>query len=203
MTDKYDRHLRFTSVSNFRDIGGYKTREGKTIAWRRVFRSGEFRNLTPDDFKRLTCELGVVSILDLRSGRELQNGGKGLLEAADIKYCNIEFMTDDDDPGANASRYAHCTNMGEFYLEMARQKDYGKRITEALEVIADSGNHPLVFHCAVGKDRTGMLAAVLSRITLSPSHTWTSYWQGSKIIPKKATLRWIFLIISGRPDRNP
>jgi protein-tyrosine phosphatase len=67
----------------------------------------------------------------------------------------------DDDPGANASRYAHCTNMGEFYLEMARQKDYGQRITEALEIIAEPENHPLVFHCAVGKDRTGMLAAVL------------------------------------------
>jgi protein-tyrosine phosphatase len=51
--------------------------------------------------------------------------------------------------------------MGEFYLEMARQKDYGKRIIEALEVIADPENHPMVFHCAVGKDRTGMLAAVL------------------------------------------
>jgi protein-tyrosine phosphatase len=67
----------------------------------------------------------------------------------------------DDDPGANASRYDHCTNMGEFYLEMARQKDYGQRITEALEIIAEPANHPLVFHCAVGKDRTGMLAAIL------------------------------------------
>jgi protein-tyrosine phosphatase len=160
MTEKYPRHLRFASVINFRDIGGYKTRKGKTVAWRRVFRSGEFRNLTQIDFKRLTCELGVVSVIDLRSGPELENNGKGLLEGSEIKYCNIAFMTDDD-PGVNPSRYEHCTNMGEFYLEMARQKDYGKRIIEALEVIADSGNHPLVFHCAVGKDRTGMLAAIL------------------------------------------
>jgi len=116
--------------------------------------------MTQDDFKRLTNELGVVSVIDLRSGPELENNGKGLLEGSEIKYCNIAFMTDDD-PGANASRYAHCTNMGEFYLEMARQKDYGQRITEALEIIAEPENHPLVFHCAVGKDRTGMLASVL------------------------------------------
>jgi protein-tyrosine phosphatase len=160
MTETYKRHLGFKSVSNFRDIGGYKTRKGQTVAWRRVFRSGEFRNMTQDDFKRLTNELGVVSVIDLRSGPELENNGKGLLEGSEIKYCNIAFMTDDD-PGANASRYAHCTNMGEFYLEMARQKDYGQRITEALEVIADPKNHPIVFHCAVGKDRTGMLASVL------------------------------------------
>jgi protein-tyrosine phosphatase len=161
MTEEYARHIIFENILNFRDIGGYRTRDGRTVAWRRIFRSGEFRNLTPADLERLTCDLGVVSILDLRSSQELQNGGKGLLEGSEIKYRNIAFMTDDDDPEANASRYAHCTHMGEFYLEMARQKDYGKRIIEALEVIADSGNHPLVFHCAVGKDRTGMLAAVL------------------------------------------
>jgi protein-tyrosine phosphatase len=161
MTEEYSRHLKFESVYNFRDIGGYPTREGYTVAWRKVFRCGEFRNMTQDDFKRLTSELGVVSVIDLRSGSELENNGKGLLEGSDIKYCNIAFMTDDDDPEANDNRYAHCTNMGEFYLEMARQKDYGKRIIEALEVIADPKNHPIVFHCAVGKDRTGMLAAVL------------------------------------------
>jgi protein-tyrosine phosphatase len=145
---------------NFRDIGGYSAGGGHTVAWRRVFRCGEFRNITQDDFKRLTNELGVVSIIDLRSGPELENNSKGLLEGSELKYCNIAFMTDDD-PGGNASRYAHCTNMGEFYLEMARQKDYCQRITEALEVIADPKNHPIVFHCAVGKDRTGMLAAIL------------------------------------------
>jgi protein-tyrosine phosphatase len=160
MAEQYSRHIGLKSVTNFRDIGGYKTRKGQTVAWRRVFRCGEFRNMTQDDFKRLTNELGVVSVIDLRSGPELENNGKGLLEGSEIKYCNIAFMTDDD-PGANASRYAHCTNMGEFYLEMARQKDYGQRITEALEVIADPKNHPIVFHCAVGKDRTGMLASVL------------------------------------------
>jgi protein-tyrosine phosphatase len=161
MSEKYNRHLKFGSVINFRDIGGYAAGDGRTVAWRRVFRSGEFRNLTPEDLKRLTCELGVVSVMDLRSGHELENHGKGLLEGSPLKYCNIEFMTDDGGPTGNADRYAHCTNMGEFYLEMARQKDYGRHIVEALEVIADPKNHPMVFHCAVGKDRTGMLAAVL------------------------------------------
>jgi protein-tyrosine phosphatase len=160
MTENYTRHIQFEAIHNFRDLGGYRASGGKNVAWRRLFRCGEFRNMTQDDFKRLTNELGVVSVIDLRSGPELENNGKGLLEGSEIKYCNIAFMTDDD-PGANTSRYAHCTNMGEFYLEMARQKDYGQRITEALEIIAEPENHPLVFHCVVGKDRTGMLASVL------------------------------------------
>jgi len=160
MVEQYSRHIIFESVSNFRDIGGYKTHKGHTVAWRRVFRSGEFAKITRNDFQRLMEEIGLTSVIDLRSKFEVERQGIGLLAEADIRYCNIAFMTDDD-PGANASRYAHCTNMGEFYLEMARQKDYGQRITEALEVIADPKNHPIVFHCAVGKDRTGMLASVL------------------------------------------
>ena len=160
MAEIFPRQIEFENVINFRDIGGYRTRDGRTVAWRRVFRSGELRSMTAGDLSKLREELGLAAVIDLRSEFEVKQRGLGLLEGADIKYCNIAFMTDDD-PGANASRYAHCTNMGEFYLEMARQKDYGKRITEALEVIAAPENHPLVFHCAVGKDRTGMLAAVL------------------------------------------
>jgi protein-tyrosine phosphatase len=161
MAEKYSRQIVFESISNFRDIGGYRTRRGDTVAWRRLFRSGDLHHMTQGDFKKLKEEIRLATVIDLRSGSELENNGKGLLEGSDIKYCNIAFMTDDDDPEANGNRYAHCTNMGEFYLEMARQKEFGQKIVEALEVIADPMNHPIVFHCAVGKDRTGMLAAVL------------------------------------------
>jgi len=160
MTEKYARHLKFESVSNFRDIGGYRARKGQTVAWRRIFRSGEFRNLNRDELRKIKEELLVALVIDLRSDFEIKHQGTGVLAESGVNYVNIAFMTDDD-PEANASRYAHCTNMGEFYLEMARQKEYGKRIVEALEVIADPKNHPIVFHCAVGKDRTGMLASVL------------------------------------------
>jgi protein-tyrosine phosphatase len=161
MAETYDRHLRFKSVYNFRDIGGYRGHKGKTVAWRRIFRSGEFRNVTREDLDRLTKELGVNQVIDLRSDLELKNGGKGLLTECDIKYTNIAFMADGGDPEANSKRYSTLTNMGDFYVELARQKDYGAKIVKALEIIAEPANHPLVFHCAVGKDRTGMLAAML------------------------------------------
>jgi protein-tyrosine phosphatase len=157
----YNRHLKFASVMNFRDIGGYKGHQGKTVAWRRVFRSGEFRNITPEDMKRLTEELRIKHVIDLRSSFELQNHGKGLLEGSNIKYCNIAFMTNQGDPESNSKQFNELTNLGDFYIDLARQKSYGQKIVEALELIADTQNHPLVFHCAVGKDRTGMLAAMI------------------------------------------
>jgi len=162
MTGIYERHLRFKSVSNFRDIGGYRGDLGKRVAWRRIFRSGEFRNVTTEDIKRLTEELSVKTVLDLRSSSELKNNGKGLLEGSPVRYCNIAFMTDDDgDPEANAKKYDQMVNLGDFYVELMSSKEYGGKIIQALEIIGDPANHPLVFHCAVGKDRTGMLAAML------------------------------------------
>jgi protein-tyrosine phosphatase len=47
------------------------------------------------------------------------------------------------------------------FRDRIRQPEFGKRLVDSLELIADRNNHPLVFHCSVGKDRTGVLAAML------------------------------------------
>jgi protein-tyrosine phosphatase len=161
MKEKPSRHLKFASVMNFRDIGGYRAEKGGTVAWRRVFRSGEFRDLTREELGRLTVELGVKTVIDLRSPFELKHNGRGLLAGAGMRYCNVPFIIENETLEDNEKRYLSCSNMGEFYLKLISHKNYGGRIIEALEIIAEPANFPLVFHCAVGKDRTGMLAAML------------------------------------------
>jgi protein-tyrosine phosphatase len=54
--------------------------------------------------------------------------------------------------------------MGQFYVDLARKKEFGAGITAALEIIAAPENHPLLFHCSAGKDRTGLLAALLLNV---------------------------------------
>jgi protein-tyrosine phosphatase len=165
MAETYDRHLRFGSVMNFRDIGGYRGHSGKAVVWRRIFRSAEFKNITREDLKRLTGELGVNFIMDLRSSDELKKNGVGLISGCGVKYCNIAFMTDDDgNPEENAKRFKNIDNLGDFYLVLLRDKEFGTRLVQALQTIAEPANHPLVFHCAVGKDRTGLLAAFLLKL---------------------------------------
>lgn len=160
MAEPHSRHIKFDRVINFRDIGGYPARDGYTVAWRRLFRSGEFRNMTRNDLDRLTGEIGVTSVIDLRSSREVERQGIGLLAEGDIKYHHISFIV-----GGNRDEderlFRIFTNMGEFYLHLVRQSEFGQRIAAALEIIAEPENHPLVFHCTIGKDRTGILAAVL------------------------------------------
>lgn len=160
MTESSSRYIKFENVINFRDLGGYRARNGCTVAWRRLFRSGEFRNMTRNDLDRLTGEIGVTSVIDLRSNIEVERQGIGLLAGAGIRYHNISFIT-----GGNREEdkrlFKMFTNMGQFYLHLVWHSEFGGRVVKALEVIAEPENHPLVFHCAIGKDRTGMLAAVL------------------------------------------
>lgn len=163
MTGLYSRHLNFERITNFRDIGGYPAQDGRAVAWRRLFRSGDFRDMTRNDLERFTGEIGVTSVIDLRSQEEVEKRGIGLLAEADIKYHNVSFIAGTD--RAEGERlFKECTNMGEFYLYIIRHSEFGKRIVAALEIIANPAYHPLVFHCAIGKDRTGILAAVLLSI---------------------------------------
>jgi protein-tyrosine phosphatase len=162
--NSYSRDIALESVINFRDLGGYRTHSGKTVVWRRLFRSGDLNRMTGTDFTAFKQQLGVVSVIDLRSRLEVNKQGAGPLSGSGIKYYNISFIPDGGDKGANELRYKNFTSMGEFYLDLMQHQEFGGRIVEALELIALAENHPLVFHCAVGKDRTGILAAVLLNI---------------------------------------
>ena len=162
MTEHYDRHLRLKSVTNFRDLGGYRTQQRRTIAWRRIYRSGEFARISQEDYNKLTKEIGLTAVLDLRSNFEVERQGTGLPAGTKIKYYNIAFITDGGKTAdVEAHRYETFTNMGQFYLDIAQNKGFGDKVVKALEVIAEPKNHPLVFNCAIGKDRTGILAAML------------------------------------------
>ena len=158
MAELHSRHIGLKSVTNFRDIGGYRTRNGNSVAWRRVFRSGEFGHLTRNDFQRLTEEIGLTSVIDLRSTLEIERQGIGLLSEADIRYHSVPFFT-----GANRAEdeqlFRKLTNMGEFYVHLVRHKEFGKRIIEALEVIAEPENHPGIF---LIKTKNGMDASCVT-----------------------------------------
>ena len=160
MTEQYSRHIRFENVINFRDLGGYRARDGYAIAWRRLFRSGEFRNITPQEINRLTGEIGLTTVVDLRSNMEVERQEVKPLSETDIKYHNISFIAGGDRE-EDERLFKAMTNMGQFYLHLIEHEQFGGRIVQALEVIAEPDNYPLVFHCAIGKDRTGILAGVL------------------------------------------
>jgi protein-tyrosine phosphatase len=152
MSARLDRHLPFDLVFNFRDLGGYATTDGATVRWRTVFRADGVHRLSVEDL----APLGVRTVLDLRTGQELERGrfthdsiGYHHLPILDETWSR-ESLDDDTDPVAF---------LADRYLDMlATGRD---AIARALRILANEEALPLVFHCAAGKDRTGVVAAIV------------------------------------------
>jgi len=150
------RDMRFEAVFNFRDLGGYLTRGGQMVAWRRLFRSSELHHMTSHDMTQLKEEISLRSVIDLRRSRELEPFS--LLNEVGAKYYNIPLI---DSVNHKEELYQDFSNMGQVYSYYVSHEGFGRRLVEALEIIAESDNLPLVFHCSAGKDRTGLLTAIV------------------------------------------
>jgi protein-tyrosine phosphatase len=157
----FSRQIVFETIFNFRDLGGFQAKGGQTVRRGRLFRSADLCKISGSDFNRLKNEIGINSVIDLRSKLELERQGQGVRSESGIRHYHVSFMSDEGDKTPNEQLFHKYSNMGEFYLYLISQKGFGRRIVEALELIAIEQNLPLIFHCAVGKDRTGMLAALL------------------------------------------
>ena len=89
MVKQYSRHVHFERILNFRDLGGYRTYDGHTITWRRIFRSGEMHLATERDLTYLKEEIGLRAVIDLRGSRRLKQVGIGPQSEIGIRYHNI------------------------------------------------------------------------------------------------------------------
>ena len=163
MSQSYPRLIDFESVPNFRDLGGYRARDGRAVAWRRLFRSAELHSISRPDIARFKQDIRPRVVIDLRTPRELTRQREiSLLGEVGARYHNLPFRPASSDYLRHETElFRDATDLGELYLYRIRQPEFGKRLVDSLELIADRNNHPLVFHCSVGKDRTGVLAAML------------------------------------------
>lgn len=146
----------FATVFNFRDLGGHRSADGRSVAYGRLFRSDSLHRITATEGRQL-AELGVRTVLDLRRPVEIEHDGRITTELG-LAYHNIHPLHrvwDPDlyDESAGAQRF-----LADRYLDMAEEGRAG--LGEALRLIADRESSPLVMHCFAGKDRTGVLSAL-------------------------------------------
>ena len=121
-----------------------------------LFRSDALHALSPEDVKRLRDELSLSDIVDLRSTFELDNEGRGPLEWEPIAFHHNPLF--DGDPSAADRRRADEMSLGERYVGMM---DHGHaKIVNAVRLLARA-ERGAVYHCAAGKDRTGVISAIV------------------------------------------
>ena len=151
-----ERKIPLEGCFNFRDLGGYPTRSGGRVRWRRLFRSDGLQLLTAADVARLRDELRLGAVVDLRSSAELAQDGRGRLAETDIGFHHVPFF----DGARGQERPPAAMSLAQMYVGMIERA--GAPIARAIRVLADTpGDRAAVYHCAAGKDRTGVLSALL------------------------------------------
>jgi len=148
------RHIVLESALNFRDVGGYPTADGRHVRWRRLFRAGGLSQLSEADLAVLG-DLGIATVVDLRSTAEWEMG-RFPHETFPVTFHHLPIVEEILDP----TRYDVPKGM-----MAARYQDYcregGAQIARALSIVADPASHPVVVHCLAGKDRTGVVVALV------------------------------------------
>jgi protein-tyrosine phosphatase len=159
-----ERVIALEGAVNFRDLGGYATVDGRQTRWRVLFRADGLSELSETDFA-IMRDLGIRTVVDLRSGYEVEQS-RFDVAAHPADFHHFPFIdqlpdveTWDRQPGL----------LGAQYKEML--DDAAPQIIGALSVLAAPEAQPAVFHCTAGKDRTGLLSALVLSLLGVPEET--------------------------------
>jgi protein-tyrosine phosphatase len=151
------RSLDLSGCFNFRDLGGYPTADGHRLRWRKLFRADGLTRLDAEDCARL-AQLGLATVIDLRTPGELDERGRVPEGHFEFEYHHLP-LTDVLVPERDLARYAEPDFVTDRYLKLF--SDGSDSISRAVKVLAAPAALPAVFHCSAGKDRTGILAALV------------------------------------------
>jgi protein-tyrosine phosphatase len=147
---------RFAKVYNFRDLGGHLTTAGVALRHGVLYRSAELTNATIADAEEITCQLGIRSVIDLRTAAERERFGSVGPWARRI----VNFSLFDD-----STIVQTFPTLGSAYVGLLERREVGERLVEVLSMLVREGALPAIFCCSAGKDRTGLVAsAVLASV---------------------------------------
>ena len=154
-----DRYLPFEGINNFRDLGGYPTRHGRPTRFRSVFRSATLHNASAADRQRMAA-LGLVHTIDLRSLHELERDGAYAFDDVGIERRHVPVSEDVDmSPEQLLARYRlYSIDVTQAYASILQRGSNAYR--RVFEILAEDAR-PVVYHCSGGKDRAGVLSALI------------------------------------------
>ncbi len=156
-----ERVLPLTGGVNFRDVGGYPTRDGRTVRWGQVFRSGSLADLTDADLVYLQ-QLDLKTVCDLRTPEEMEAHPDRLPSGVNLWPLSMEAQV-------SRLRQSWVLFRKRNRLQEVLQEAYtqlilgqnGRHFGDLFHRLANPDNLPAVIHCTAGKDRTGVSVALL------------------------------------------
>lgn len=152
------RHLLVEGAFNIRDLGGYATASGGTIPWRRFLRADSLHRIHPAEITRLHDE-GLRMVIDLRTSDEVESAPNPFAAFPDVHFANLPLFDDLSPQALSRAEVADEHPLQRFYLTALETR--ATAICTILSTMADLREGAILFNCTAGKDRTGIIAALL------------------------------------------
>lgn len=199
----YNRLIKFDKVCNFRDMGGFKTEDGRTMKTGILFRSDELSKLSFSDQKILR-KLSLKLICDLRTPGERKRKIDNIPKKYGIRQINIPIYPHRED--FSRQKFIHYLNqksdgrdfenlIKEYYRRFAFEQM--AKLNELVTLLSCENNLPALIHCSVGKDRTGLISALIQLLAgVSRSMVMEDYLISNSFIEErtKTMIRFIRFI---------
>lgn len=147
--------IKLENVVNIRDLGGYKTFDGKLTKHNIFYRSGNTDKSSKNDIKKLIEVYNVKTVIDLRNKEEIKKSPDKFAEIPEVNYINTPI------------EYSECleeftsTNRGLAVLYDYILKEKRQVLKTVFDTIASANEGGILFHCTLGRDRTAMIAMLL------------------------------------------
>ena len=170
------RHVVLEGAANFRDLGGYATRDGRHVRWGLLYRSDNLSKLTDEDVEKVAA-LGIRLVCDFRGCSEYEKAPDRLPEPYPPRVAHLEIW-DESFSGdrlreAITSGSLGDTDLRQVLIEANRKfaTTFAPQYAAMFARITRSENLPALVHCTAGKDRAGFASALILRILGVPLET--------------------------------
>ncbi len=157
-----DRVLPVAGTYNFRDLGGYPTVHGRRMRWRTIYRSDALHRVTPSAQASLVS-LGVRTIVDLRFPAECASAPCVFQDSGTIAYRSMPLF---EDPRRGNGKVPELDAIYRMIVDTRQPQLVG-----VLETLAAPDALPAIVNCTAGKDRTGIVVAMLLSLLGVPGET--------------------------------
>lgn len=188
------RFVELEGCFNVRDLGGYPTADGRAVRHGQIYRADALHRLTATGRAGLAT-LGINTVIDLRTAAEVTHHSWQPEPPWPGRWQHIPLRAATPDwSGITATQAADPDLAVAHYRETVQQG--GPALAAVFAALAAPGATPAIFHCAAGKDRTGIVAALLLRLLDVDRQVVSEDYALSDV----ATSRWEASVAAGTPD---
>jgi len=162
-----EKSFTIKKVINFRTTGNIKNTEGRTLKQGLLYRSGHLHKLKENSFGQFK-KLGIKEVIDLRNSKEIAQKPDHL--PSEIIYKNYSAFEDEGDQLDQAKKLVLKGKVNGSDADKRMMDFYKEYVTENPEIIRKiiteimDSDHPVLYHCTAGKDRTGIITALILTI---------------------------------------